>query len=189
MADFQTLQTDAWFDNNVQKIASISASIATSAFNAARLKRCKDPTFFKFANFDSRVFTISDPEEVVNALLFRQQDASRNSVQSVARSMFSHKELEGKNSSQMQEMIFQKSGMNWNDYPVGQKRGRTIVRRQIAEMLNVPTDWENDVWEVKEVVRNKWMVEDPPIFSQDRNYLGDILRSVKKEVDNVSQSM
>lgn len=39
LTDFETIQTQAWFDNNLQKIVSVSASYATRAFNEARLQR------------------------------------------------------------------------------------------------------------------------------------------------------
>lgn len=80
----------------------------------------------KLAMFDSRVFTIPDPTEVENYFIWRQQDCVRNSIQSVAQSLYSHKELHKKNSSDLQEMIFQK-GINWNDYDAGLKRGRMLL--------------------------------------------------------------
>ena len=46
-----------------------------------------------------------------------------------ARSYYSHKELDNKNGSEMQEMLFQK-GVNWNDYPAFSKRGSFIQRRR-----------------------------------------------------------
>ena len=49
-----------------------------------------------------------------------------------AQSVYSHKQLHGKNTSEMQDMLHEK-GINWNDYPAFFKRGqyvRRVVTRQ-----------------------------------------------------------
>lgn len=145
LTDFDNLQTSALFDGNVQKIASVSASMATGFFN------CKSP-WDRIAFFDARVFTIPEREEVINYFIWRQQDATRNSIFSAAQTYYSHRQLEGKNTNDMQAMLLEK-GINWNDYPVGCKRGRMVVKV------------EGD--------RSYWTVDMPPIFTQDREYLNN----------------
>ena len=146
LTDYDNLQTDAWFDGNVQKIVSISAAMATAKFNDLRIKRfasdfyrtletCK--TFVdefihnsfdsKLPVFDSRVFQIPESEEVVNYFIWRQQDAERNSIQMLAQSLYSHKELHKKNTSVLQDMCFEK-GSNWNDLHFSKKRGSLILK-------------------------------------------------------------
>lgn len=169
LTDFETIHTDAWFDGNVQKMASVSASIATAAFNNGMyLDEEILASMTKVAYFDSRVFTIPDRMEVSNYLIWRQQDATRNSIQMGAQSMYSQKQLHGKNTSELQELMFQK-GQNWNDYPVGFKRGRIILKEK-SESIEV-----NDPRKPEEgchfVERNKWGVFDPPVFTQDPEFL------------------
>jgi len=147
LTDFEGLTTDAWFDGNIQKMTSISASLATAKFNELRPN--------KIALFDSRVFTIPSDIEVENYFIWRQQDATRNSISSVAQSMFSHRELENKNTDQMQEMCFQK-GVNWNDFSAKLKRGRLIVKQN---------------YEKEGATRSKWVSIEPPIFTQEREVL------------------
>lgn len=147
LTDFEGLTTDAWFDGNIQKMASISASLATAKFNELRPN--------KIALFDSRVFTIPSDIEVENYFIWRQQDTTRNSISSVAQSMFSHQELENKNTDQMQEMCFQK-GVNWNDFSAKLKRGRLIVKQD---------------YEKEGTTRSKWVSVEPPIFTQEREML------------------
>jgi tRNA(His) 5'-end guanylyltransferase len=142
LTDFDTLQTDAWFGGNLQKICSISASISTAEFNKAwllyRLSQIWNATTgysevvdlidsTKLAHFDSRVYTTSDPWEVYNSLYWRQLDASKNSIQMVAQSMFSAKDLHGKGFAALNELIHTK-GKNWNDYPTDCKRGAFIIK-------------------------------------------------------------
>lgn len=145
VTDFARPETCAWFDGNLQKLVSISASIATAEFNRAAvdLNLCNAP-----AHFDARAFTIPDSVEVENYFIWRQQDWTRNSVQMAARSLYSHKELHGKHNGELQELCFQK-GVNWNDYPTHAKRGRCVCYED-----------------------RKWSVDlEIPVFTQDREYL------------------
>ena len=119
LTDFATPETQAWFDGNVQKITSVSASIATFMFNHIR------PT--GTALFDSRVFTIPDPVEVLNYFIWRQQDAIRNSIQSAAQALFSQKILNGVNTTKLKEMMLE-NNVDWNDYPATFKHGRCVVK-------------------------------------------------------------
>lgn len=158
LVDYERLETEAWFSNNIQKMASVSASMATLAFNKAFAILGGDTYPSKCGNamFDSRAFSVPK-EDVCNYFIWRQQDATKNSISSIAQSMFSHKELQGKNGDQKQEMIFQKSGNNWNNYPTYQKRGSCIVKEQYS--LNGAT-------------RTRWMEDtETPIFSKDREYI------------------
>jgi tRNA(His) 5'-end guanylyltransferase len=169
LSDWDTSTTDAWFDYNIQKMCSVSASMATSKFNEQRVKRAYENTtesidwngfkFPKSAEFDSRVFQVPF-SEINNYFLWRQQDATRNSIASVAQSMYSHKELFGKNTDQMQELIFQK-GTNWNDYTPYFKRGRVVKKVEV---------------QVNDAVRSKWEVDmGIPVFSQSPDYLMSLI--------------
>lgn len=145
LCDFDKPTTAAWFDGNIQKIASVSASLMTAEFNQYRFIRelerhigiCVSYTEFNKATFDARCFTIADRVEVYNAILWRIQDAARNSISMVAQSLFSHKELQNKNGKEMQEMMFQR-GINWADYPEDLKNGRFIIKNERNEWSVVP---------------------------------------------------
>ena len=166
MTDFDDQQTDAWFDGNVQKITSISAAIATAHFNNGMyLDEEILANMDKVAYFDSRVFTLPTAQEVVNCFIWRQQDATRNSISMGAQSMYSHKELHKKSSSEMQEMMWQK-GQNWNDYPVGFKRGRAIVKEEYSWSAKNKKTGE-DV----QAIRTRWVSVEPPIFTQEPEFI------------------
>lgn len=179
LTDFDTEQTDAWFDGNVQKITSISAAIATAHFNNGMyLDEEILANMDKVAYFDSRVFTLPTAMEVHNAFVWRQQDATRNSIQMGAQSLYSQKQLNKKNTSELQEMMWQK-GINWNDYPVGFKRGRIILKEK-TELVKMKTyDMETAGLNGKSelivgeamVERKKWGSFDPPIFTQDPEFI------------------
>jgi tRNA(His) 5'-end guanylyltransferase len=143
LQDYRKLNTDAWFDYEVQKMCSIAASMATMAFNTFfknevdkfYYNHCsrEDLLFekhyqtyrdaqYKGAMFDARCFNIPK-EEVTNLIYWRQVDAARNSIQMAARAVFSHAECDNKNTSQLQDMLMEKYNINWNNYPTRWKRG------------------------------------------------------------------
>lgn len=117
--DWKRLNTDQWFDGSVQKMTSVSASIATVGFNFhPQLRKLS----LSPALFDSRVFNVPK-EEVVNYFIWRQQDATRNSIQMLGQFYFSHKQLHEKNVSQIQDMLMDKYQQNWNNIDTRKKRG------------------------------------------------------------------
>lgn len=187
LTDFDKIGTDAWFDGNIQKMASIAASMAAAKFNQLRLIReclnmgysgiqnnmiaVEDILNIKLAEFDARVFTIPSDYEVENYFIWRQQDTVRNSISSVAQSLYSHKELAGKNMSEQQELIFQK-GINWNDYAPKYKRGRFIFKQnyEVVPDIKLPEGMP-PVDSFQTVVRSRWVADECPTFTQDREFL------------------
>lgn len=188
LTDYDTKDTQPWFDNNLQKLVSVSASMATMAFNKfickdyleefqerwSKEKKYSDQESSKLiaydqavqaaiekgAMFDSRAFVIPK-EEVCNYFIWRQQDATRNSILMVSQYYFSHSEMQGKTCDILQDMLFKKFQVNWNDYPTDQKRGSCVIR--------VPA-------EINGVQRNKWTVDvNIPIFTQDRKYIDKLV--------------
>lgn len=190
LVDYQNLNSCAWFDYEVQKMCSISASMATMAFNKAfasnvakqskRLYREyleeKDASYIdtleiamnKGAMFDARVFNIPK-EEVANLIYWRQLDATRNSIQMVGQANFSHKELQNKSCNMIQEMLFAEKGINWNDYPTYLKRGSCCIKTTIQ---NPNVDIKDGAYP-----KSVWMIDlDIPIFKGDgRNYIDKLI--------------
>lgn len=117
LADFDTLATMAWFDYNIQKVVSVSASLASVKFSEL---------WGQSACFDSRVFNIPK-EEVANYFVWRQKDWIRNSVAMLAQAHFSHKQLHKMGQSDMHEMLHEK-GVNWNDLEPKWKNGQFIEK-------------------------------------------------------------
>lgn len=154
LTDFESVQKEAWFGNSVQKMCSGSAAKATSSFNRrfAEIELAKaaqeGKSLLEFAcwytsardgEFDSRVYQIPQRAEVMNYFIWRQWDAMRNSLSAVAHSLYSQKELHGKNGSEQHEMLYAK-GVNWNDYPVELKRGRAL--RKVLDEKTMRWKWE-----------------------------------------------
>jgi tRNA(His) 5'-end guanylyltransferase len=164
--NYKEIETQSWFDNTLQKMVSVSAGMASAVFTSL------SPKIFgvhKLAIFDSRAFIVPEAD-VNNYFLWRQQDATRNSVQMLARSLYSHKQCEDKNNSELQELCHEK-GVNWNDCPTSQKRGRCIVK------ITAFCDGKDPrTGEVTKSLRTKWTVDNEiPIFSQDKSYINGYL--------------
>lgn len=157
LVDYQTLNTSAWFDYNIQKVTSVAASMATMWFNQAFSARVDcfiyDPkkgimelsseeyhhatamtsvyheAVQRGACFDARAFNIPK-EEVTNCILWRQNDATRNSILSVGQAYFTHSELHGKSCKEIQNMLLTQKDVNWNDYPDECKRGTCCIKKE-----------------------------------------------------------
>jgi tRNA(His) 5'-end guanylyltransferase len=182
LTDFDTINTDAWFGYSVQKMCSIAASMATLEFNRAFEReanevvdaifalqdtdtekdylRALDKCLTTGALFDARCFSVPK-EEAANCFIWRQQDATRNAVQMLGQSHFSHKQLDHKTTGQIQDMLWKQYGINFNDMPVPFKRGVCVKRETIMK---------------NGVERHAW-VEDTniPIFTKDRSYIENLL--------------
>ena len=119
------------------------------------------------ALFDARVFSIPK-DEVCNCLIWRQQDATRNSIEAVGQANFSHKELHGKSCNQIQDMLMTKKGINWNNYPIDCKRGACCYKVETEQEMSNPQNPD----ELITVMRRIWNIDrEPPIFTQDRDYI------------------
>ena len=187
LVDYQNLNSCAWFDYEVQKMCSISASMATMAFNKFFTKNVNyfemthehDDTINEYcttlvnaaekgAMFDARCFNIPK-EEVCNLIYWRQLDATRNSIQMVGQANFSHKELQNKSCNMIQEMLFAEKGINWNDYPTYLKRGSCCIKTTIQ---NPNVDIKDGAYP-----KSIWMIDlDIPIFKGDgRQYIDKLI--------------
>lgn len=184
LTDYDTIGTQPWFENNLQKLVSVSASIATLAFNRAFYSLTRDlsdkyayhavtmrdlwgerteknfdaysSAYSRGATFDTRAF-ILPKEEVCNYFIWRQQDATRNSILSVAQSVLSHKEMQGKKCTELQDILFTQKGINWNHFPTAEKRGACIVKTTVNK---------------NGAERREWVVDpDIPVFTQDKKYI------------------
>jgi tRNA(His) 5'-end guanylyltransferase len=149
LTDFEREDAALWFDGNMQKILSVSASIFTGAFNQAFA--AKQP-----AAFDSRVMVISQRAEVARYFLWRQLDASANSLNMLASAHFPHADLEKKSTSEKHEMLHSK-GMNWAKESPDFKRGRVVKHTSAG-------------WEIDLAI---------PIFNRDESYLGALIPHIE----------
>ena len=155
LTDYKELNTNAYFDYNIQKLTSVCASIATREFIIAIANLCLDDEnkankYFKGLTslaFDARAFNIP-VSDVCNNLVWRQLDCIRNSKQMVAQANFSAKELHKKSCDKLVEMLNEK-GIDWNSFPSTCKYGTTVYK-------------ENGIWKLD---------IETPVFTENRNFI------------------
>lgn len=196
LTDYDTLETDCWFNYRTDKLCSISASMATMAFNKYFKKNTENyiqncatdyltdglygkgtPEYQlceiyqkaaeKGAMFDARCFNIPK-EEVTNLIYWRQLDAIRNSIQMVGQANFSHKELQNKSCNMIQDMLHEQKGINWNDYPTVCKRGTAVIKDgSLYTSFFSPEDGWHEGWKID--------TEMPILKGEDRVYVDDLV--------------
>jgi tRNA(His) 5'-end guanylyltransferase len=178
ITDYETINTAAWFDYQVQKMCSIAASMATLVFNrvfgelVSKHLSWHDYNNYEVAlhkakitgaMFDARCFSIPK-EEVCNYFIWRQQDATRNSIQMVGQANFSHRELQNKSCDKIQDMLMTQKDTNWNDFDTVKKRGSCCTKTGKHTIVDIQTGEQKErfIWEIDKNI---------PIFTQDRNYI------------------
>lgn len=189
LVDYKNINTEPWFGNNLQKIVSISASMATYFFKKNFEEAIKDEYFDwyttgtvgdgkeqllnqhtkaydnKLCVFDSRAFIIPR-EEIANYIYWRQLDCVRNSIQLAGQAYFSHKQLQNKNCDQIQEMLWQEHEVNWSKYPTWFKNGVAIYKQPRKIYHN------NEDGIQYSVMRDKWTIDlEMPMISQNPDFI------------------
>ena len=160
--------SEIFFGARIFKVCSILAATASVFFNKnlAEFLPCKQS---QSPIFDCRVFNVPNEKEVMNYLIWRQRDATRNSIQMAGQAYFSHKELFGKSTNKIQEMLFSQHNINWNDYPEFFKRGSLCKRTQYKRYI-FPSDKRSNYENIQSdengsyVFRSKYARVETPIF-------------------------
>ena len=152
--------SESWFGKRVQKVVSVSAALATYYFNAHSPFEVKAP-----ALFDARVFVVPE-SDLRNYFIWRQEDASSNSLSMLAQSLYPHHMLQFKGAAELQELCWQK-GRNWNHLATMEKRGTCVYRKIIESVRPMGV-----------ARRRKWMIdrEIPRFASSDADdWWNDVL--------------
>lgn len=128
-----------YFDGRFFKMVSDLAAMCSVYFNRELPIRIPEKADL-MPRFDARVFNVPTPMEAANTFLWRELDATKNSISMAAQEFYSPNQLLKKNGSEKQEMLFQK-GVNWNDYPTFFKRGTYVQRKTLFSKLE-PSELE-----------------------------------------------
>ncbi len=157
-------KSDIYHKGKKQKILSKLTAKCVNFFNDRRKELL--PEHDKVAVFDARIYQVPSLHDACVQLLWRENDATKNSISMLAQSHFSHNSLENMNGSQMQDRLMLEKNVNWNDLPVKYKRG-TYVKR-------IKTSSEFSAEELASL---------PPMHNAHKNPDLIIERSVIKEIE------
>ena len=145
LTDFEQEDAPVWFDGNVQKIVSVAASVYTAAFLRAFGGE-------RLAAFDARVMMIPQRAEVEKYFVWRQLDASANSLNMLASAHYTHAELLGKSTAEKHELLHAK-GVNWAKQEADFKRARVVRRKDQGSAVDLEI----------------------PVFQREPEYLGALI--------------
>lgn len=172
-------KSQIFFNGKPQKMISILSAMTSVYFNAITTLNISETRYRKGDNsalFDCRVWTVPNIVEGANVFVWREQDATRNSIQSSARTYFSHKECENKSCSELQEMLHSK-GINWNNYPSYFKRGTYINNIKMRNDNQVETQCK-EFEQFKETYKDTRAISviDMPVITTIENRAGVIYK-------------
>ena len=199
MIDYENPGTQQWFGGRTQKIVSVAAAAATRAFirtlwnlaqNAAHDANTQVPMSREASEslldratllggkifqpeFDARVFSMR-PKDVKRYFVWRYLDARNNSVMALARTMFSHRELQGITKIEALEMMREK-GVEWSNYPQRQRDGRVVLKVPYQREVDVPfSSTPMVVASTKWVAMDEEDIDQSPIVSVVEDYIPEL---------------
>jgi tRNA(His) 5'-end guanylyltransferase len=171
-------KAEPFLSRRVQKYTSILASMATATFNAG-VPQALPEKRGELALFDCRVWAVPTKEEAANMLLWRELDATKNSLSMAARAHYPHERTDARKTAELHELLHAR-GINWNDYPPFFKRG-TFVRREAVsrpfdarELETLPPQHAARRNPGLQVVRTELVEVEMPPFGRVTNRVGVI---------------
>lgn len=178
VTDFDSIESTPWFGNNVQKLASVAASVATASFNKyipwAELRD-------DYATFDARAFIIPDPVEVANYFVWRQKDAQRNALSAVAHRHFTNRELHGMNSVDQRVNLRVRKGILFDMEYDGRNRNGVVAYK--TDLPRFDVSMVPEIWQVTNGVQSvrRWVQSEAPQFVADNvGFLADQIPEVPR---------
>jgi len=185
-----SLDSQLPFNGRIQKILGDMTAFTTLHFNRLLPEYLPQEYVERYPRFDCRVWNVPTLEEAANVFLWRELDATKNSISMAAQHYFSHKALQGRNGGEMQEMLMGMKGVNWNDYPPFFKRG-TFVRRITVgrkytrkELFNLPEKHEARTNPDLIVTRQDTIRVSMPIFKKVINRVGVIFNDEEPLIED-----
>lgn len=177
----QNLDTNPWYDNDIQKIASVVSSISTLHFNnhanALDLNLIGEPVF------TTNVFAVPNVMEAINVMVSKQQQAFQSSIHFACLYELLKKYdkneikdmLAGTGQDEKIQLLLQECDVDFNEYP-------SIFRRGVA-CYRTPKVFHVDN---TDVIKNKWTLNtELPIFTREHSFLNQIFKTgvdiVRKE--------
>lgn len=168
-------------DGKKQKILSKLTAKLVVFFNEKRKEFLPDHN--KQAIFDCRIYQTPTLHDAVGQLIWRENDATKNSISMLAQSLFSHESLQNLDGSKMQDKMMTKKGVNWNDLPIKFKRG-SYVRRSVVntsftadELASLPAKHKAHTNPDLIVTRNVITAIELPILTKIDNKIGVIFNN------------
>lgn len=134
------VKSELFFNGRIAKMNSILAALTSVYFNR-RLAEFLPTKIAEMPVFDCRVWTVPTLSEAVNALIWREFDAVRNSILMTAQTVFTPTEMLHKNTTELKHMLLDRHNIVWDDLPRLFRRG-ALYQRQTKWMFYSAADLE-----------------------------------------------
>lgn len=157
------------FDGRLHKLATAAAAIATSFFVQKGLHHWPDLCRRSPPAFDGRAFCVPSRDDAVAVLVWRELDASRNSMSMAGRSHFPQRALQGVSRSEVRLMLSQAS-VAYDELSVHFRRGCYVARRPLASMLT-----EAELSRIPPTRRPQGAIVRQPVVVLDTPPIGQLL--------------
>lgn len=131
----ETPESEPIFGGRVFKIISVLAAVASAKFTLLAAKAWPERVARIVPSFDCRAFSVPSRAEAVNALIWREQDAARNAVQSVAQAHLPPERTHGKSAAELVAMLGD-VGVSMEAFPVAHRLGRYLAKRPVEMTLS-----------------------------------------------------
>jgi len=131
----ETPESDPIFGGRVFKIVSVLAAMASAKFMLLAAEAWPERVGRIIPSFDCRAFNVPSRVEAVNALIWREQDATRNAVQMVAQANFTPGQLHGKSAGELVTMLAE-IGLSMEAFPVANRLGSYLAKRPVETTLS-----------------------------------------------------
>jgi tRNA(His) 5'-end guanylyltransferase len=171
---FQNKTGDGWYSNRINKLLSLTASIATAKFNSSLYKIHQEipekyDTFEYPAWFDSRIITPPDLAECLNNIVYRQQDCIRNSISIWFAKFYSHKQSMNLNGDEKIQKMINEQNFDWNINASNWTKFGTLFYYVKKEFIN-----EDQISYIRNV-----------LYTASNKYTGTLLlKYLNGEIDN-----
>lgn len=165
VTDFAKEETEAYFANRINKVVSTAASVASVTMSKLYPEK-------EMVTFDARFFAVPTKHAVWEFFLWRQVDAIKNSIQLVAQSTFTKRELFKQKSEQLKQMLT-KAGISWENFSTDKQQGRLIQKQTFRKQVTFQHKKTKN-YETVEVIATRWEVEAASLF-KDNNFLKNII--------------
>lgn len=166
----QTLETEPWYDNRVQKICSITSAIATLRFR--NYLDTVDVNYVGEPVFSSQIFIVPNIMEAINTIVFKQQQNFHTSIQFACFYELLKKYdkntikemLHGLSVDEKVDLLRQECEVDFNEYPNSFRRGSACYK--VPKVVD------------EGMMKNKWIVNpELPIFTKDTSFLSNIFKN------------
>lgn len=163
---------DLPFKGRICKLQSILASMASTKFNQLYLINkvkahqdkfetnediCNFIEDYDLVEFDCKVWSVPTLNDVKAWLIFRQNDCVRNSRQQTAQTYCSYKELLNKDSKEQVNYLKEKTGIDWETFPMDKKYGRIFRKVQVEKQKEINGEiitFMRNAWEMDSKIMN-----------------------------------